>query len=192
MFKVSYLPRPVKYSMPQCSKCPTFLVAMTAPRQEDICGGLVGKPSRYVRIGFGAHQLRDNVGVEQDYPRTLTELGWLAHWLARRYVQFHTTQGRESSAYGACQIGGGAGSVSAARKIARASSSIEWPCSAAWMHRRCFMSSSRLRIVMLAMLSTSNSGKMCNDVIGINDIKRPRPLHYSRTSIGGLSVSTLR
>ena len=57
---------------------------------------------------------------------------------------------------------GDAASVSAARKIARASSSIERPCSAAWTRRRCFMSSSRLRIVMLAMFFTSNSRKSCS------------------------------
>ena len=37
-------------------------------RKKDICGGLIGKPSRYTGIGFRARQLRDNIGVEQDHP----------------------------------------------------------------------------------------------------------------------------
>ena len=38
-------------------------------RKEDICGGLAGEPSRYTRIRFRAHQLRDDIGVEQDHPK---------------------------------------------------------------------------------------------------------------------------
>ena len=33
-------------------------------RKKDIRSRLVGKPSRHVGVGFGARQLRDNVGVE--------------------------------------------------------------------------------------------------------------------------------
>jgi hypothetical protein len=56
------------------------------------------------------------------------------------------------------------------RSMSRASSSIEWPRSAARTRRRCLISSSRLRIVMLAMAVISVSVGAASVIDDFNDI----------------------
>ena len=60
------------------------------------------------------------------------------------------------------------GSVTTCRRISRASSSIDRPCSAARMRRRRLRSSSRLRIVMLAIAYSLIIGMLSVDCIAIN------------------------
>lgn len=73
------------------------------------------------------------------------------------------------------------------RSMSRASSSIEWPRSAARTRRRCMISSARLRIVMLAMAVISVSVGAANVIADFNDINAiERPSWLPKLPSGGV------
>jgi len=74
------------------------------------------------------------------------------HGFTCRQIKIDAAKRDDPGADGRRQIARGAASSIALRRIARASSSMERPCLAARIRKRSLMSSSRLRIVMLAIL----------------------------------------
>ncbi|OMP13172.1 cytochrome P450 3A10 [Corchorus olitorius] len=120
----------------------------------DGCGeqtgaGLAGQPFHGAPVGIGAQSLGQDVGVENDHRLAPSGLR-----MGSRCASTSSTPPRGSTRArmeSNSECPSAALAASAARKMLRASSSMEWPCRSACRRSRACRSSSRSWIVMVVM-----------------------------------------
>src|SRR5690606_22643462 len=136
------------------------------------------QPCQNLRCRHAANKLGHYIGIENDHSSNSLPVKAGGSGIGSRTGNSNSippdrsTRARMALTRAAPELASGE-VLNATRKMFRASSSIERPCRAARTRRRAFTSSSRFRIVMLAMGKSSESD--CNDCIVIKSDEQDQP-----------------